>query len=144
MPQRSGRFLMWCSVSVALGACGDDGPGIVDADPPVPGTITVVATGVTGAQGRLLITEARAADGRQAAIACTPIDADPFAATVVLETVIGPTPCEDSSPITLAPGTYSLLTAVLQGGSTTPDACARATAAVDGDVTVTMPALGAC
>lgn len=117
-----------------LGACGDDG---------APGIITVTATGVTGSQGKLLITEARTSDGRQAAIHCQPITSDPFSATAVLETIVGPTPCEVSSPITVDAGTYSLLTAVIMGGSMTPDLCARASATVDGDVTVTMPTLTA-
>ena len=121
-------------LTAGLGACGDDG---------APGTITVTATGVTGSQGKLLITEARADDGRQAAIHCQPITSDPFSATAVLETIVGPTPCEVSSPITLDAGTYSLLTAVIMGGSMTPDLCARASVTVDGDVAVTMPALTA-
>lgn len=121
------------AVTGAVAACGDSA---------APGTITVTTTGVAGFQGKLLITEARLT-GRQAAIHCAPIAADPFASTVVLETIVGPTPCEVSSPITLDPGTYDLLTAVIMGGSMTPDVCARAQAVVDGDVTVTMPALTA-
>lgn len=123
------------SIAVAESACGDDG---------APGTITVTAAGVTGGQGKLLITEARvASDGRQAAIHCQPITADPFSATVVLETIVGPTPCEASSAITLDAGTYDLLTAVIMGGSMTPDLCARGQVTVDGDVTITMPGLSA-
>ena len=108
------------------------------------GTITVEVADVTGSEGLLLITEARDAEGKQAAVSCVAIDADPFEVTTTLEEIVGATPCEDSAPITLGPGTYDLLTGVLAGGDTEPSACATAQAEVDGDVTVTMPALGAC
>ncbi len=121
------------AVSGVVAACGDGA---------APGTITVTTTGVTGFQGKLLITEAKLV-GRQAAIHCAPIAADPFSSTVVLETIVGPTPCEASSPVSLDPGTYDLLTVVIMGGAVTPDVCARAQAVVDGDVAVTMPALTA-
>ena len=134
-PMRTSGWLgvAFIAISGGLLACGDSA---------APGTITVTTTGVAGFQGKLLITEARLT-GRQAAIHCAPIAADPFSSTVVLETIVGPTPCEDSAPITLDPGTYDLLTAVIMGGSMTPDVCARAQVVVDGDVTVTMPALTA-
>lgn len=109
-----------------------------------PGTITVTVDGVTGAEGLLLITEARDDDGNQAAVHCLPIDADPFSATVVLEEIVGPTPCEESSPINLDPGVYTLLTATIVGGETEPETCAEGEVEVDGDVEITMPALGAC
>lgn len=111
-----------------------------------PGTITAVIDDVTGANtgNMLLITEARDENGNQAAIFCEPITADPFSASQVLEAIVGPTPCEDSEPIELAAGAYSLLTAVMEGGAEGPSQCAESTVDVDGDVTVTMPALGAC
>jgi hypothetical protein len=134
------RFLAasWASsqlVVVALvAACGGEDGG-------EPGTITVAVNGVTGGQGKLLITEARIA-GRQAAISCVPIAADPFTASVVLEEIVGPTPCEDSAPISLDAGTYDLLSVVMMGGGA-PETCARGQAVVDGDVTVAMPAFTA-
>lgn len=109
-----------------------------------PGTITLVVEGVTGAEGLLLITEARDEEGKQAAIACTTIDADPFDVTQVLEEIVGATPCEESTVLTLDPGTYDLATGVIAGGETEPTQCAEAQVSVDGDVSVTMPALGAC
>jgi hypothetical protein len=109
-----------------------------------PGYVTVVNEGVGASDGLLLITEARDADGNQAAVLCTSIDADPFDATAQLEAIVGDTPCEDSEPVELAAGTYDLLTATIAGGETEPRACATAQVEVDGDVTVTMPALGAC
>lgn len=109
-----------------------------------PGTITVMVEGVTGADGLLLITEAKDENGNQAAISCIPIDADPFSATFEMEEVVGPTPCEESGPIELVGGTYDLLSATLAPGEMEPRACAEAVAEVDGDVTVDMPSLGAC
>lgn len=126
------------ALALLAAACTDDGAG------PQPGTITVQVAGVAGASGKLLITEARTSDGRQAAISCVPIAADPFATTVVLETIVGPTPCEESAPIELAAGTYTLRTVVMMGGSMTPEQCASSSVVVDGDVTVAMPPLGAC
>lgn len=126
-------LVLVCLLAPVHAACGDD---------PSPGTITVTASGITGAQGKLWLTEARLA-GRQAAIACVPIDADPFSATVVLEAIVGPTPCEDSAPIELAAGTYDILTAVMMGGAPAPDVCARGQVVVDGDAAITMPALTA-
>jgi len=111
-----------------------------------PGFITVEVDGVTGSVGLLLITEARDADDadRQAAIHCVAIDADPFAITFDLEEIVGATPCEESEPLLLDAGPYDLLTATIAGGETEPRSCATASVEVDGDVTVTMPALGAC
>lgn len=120
------------SVLLLLGCKGD------------PGFITVVVEGLTGSEGLLLITEARDAEGNQAAISCVSIDADPFETTVELEAIVGPTPCEVSEPIELDGGTYDLLTATILGGETEPRACATAQVEVDGDVSVTMPALGDC
>ena len=108
------------------------------------GTITVVYEGVTGADGLLLITDARDAEAKQSAISCVSVDADPFDVTVTLEEIVGSTPCEDSAPIVLGPGTYDLSGGVLAGGDTEPSLCTAAQVEVDGDVTVTMPALGPC
>lgn len=113
-------------------------------DAGAPGVVTVVVSGVADAEGLLLITEARDADGNQAAVACVPIDANPFDATFALEEIVGATPCEESAPITLDGGTYDLLTGVIAGGATEATSCAEAQVVVDGDVTVEMPALGAC
>ena len=118
-----------------LAGCGDDGGG-------APGTITITASGLTGGQGKLLITEARIG-ANQAAISCIPITADPFSTSAVLEAIVGPTPCEDSSPISLAAGTYDVLSVVMVGGAAGPEVCARGTAVVDGDVTVALPAFAA-
>lgn len=109
-----------------------------------PGFITVVVEDVTGSEGLLLITEARDADGNQAAISCVSIDADPFDHTGELEAIVGPTPCEDSEPVELDAGVYDLLTATILGGETEGRACATAEVEVNGDVSVTMPALGDC
>lgn len=132
---------MWpalCLTTLTMGstliACGDPAPS--------PGTITVSASGITGKQGKLLITEARI-EGRQSAISCVPIDADPFSVTVVLEAIVGPTPCEDSAPVMVDGGTHDILSAVIMGGSMTPELCARGQVVVDGDVTLTLPAFTA-
>ncbi len=125
----------WVVVAGWLAGCGDDGGG-------APGTITVTASGLTGAQGKLLITEARAG-ANQAAISCIPITADPFSTSAVLEAIVGPTPCEDSAPIALTAGTYDLLSVVMIGGAAGPEVCARGSAVVDGDVTVALPAFTA-
>ncbi len=109
-----------------------------------PGYVTVVVEGVSAAEGQYLITEARDENGNQAAIACVQIDADPFDWTGELEAIVGPTPCEDSAPTELPAGDYELITGVIAGGETEPSACAYADVEVDGDVTVEMPALGAC
>lgn len=142
--QRSGRAtpgMAHLAVGLAL-AVGT--AGCTDKPEGKPGTITVTASGVTSGQGKLLITEARAADGRQAAISCQPLTPGSFSSSAMLETIVGPTPCEDSSPIVLELGAYDLLTTVIMGGSMTPEQCARATVQVDGNVAVTMPALGPC
>lgn len=134
------RSTMWPALSFAfvgltlVAACGDPAPS--------PGTITVSVSGITGKQGKLLITEARI-QGRQSAISCVPIDADPFSATVVLEEIIGPTPCEDSAPIAVPGGVHDLLSAVIMGGAVTPEICARGQVSVDGDVSITLPGLTA-
>ena len=120
-------------VVVGLVACGDD---------PAPGTITVSAHAVTGGQGKLLITEARIG-GRQAAISCIPIAADPFDATVILETIVGPTPCETSSPIVLDAGTYDIKSVVMMGGAAAPDTCAVGQVEVAGNVAIDLPAFTA-
>lgn len=109
-----------------------------------PGTLTVAYEGVTGAEGLLLITEARDAEGKQAAISCVEIDADPFDVSVTLEEIVGSTPCEDSAPIVLGPGPYDLTVGVLAGGDTEPSQCGSAQVTVDGDVRFSMPALSAC
>lgn len=109
-----------------------------------PGYLTVVVEGVTASEGQYLITEARDENGNQAAIACVMVDADPFDWTGELEAIVGPTPCEDAEPIELPAGTYELLTGVIAGGATEASICATASAEVDGDVTVEMPALEAC
>jgi hypothetical protein len=128
---------MWLGttlMALTLTACGDPAPS--------PGTITVTASGITGKQGKLLITEARI-EGRQSAISCVPIDADPFSTTVVLEAIVGPTPCEDSAPIEAPGGTHDILSAVIMGGQMTPEICARGQVMVDGDVSLTLPAFTA-
>ena len=109
-----------------------------------PGEITVVAEGIVGATGLLLVTEALDVDGNQAAIACLSIDADPYDATFTMEEIVGSTPGEDSAPIELDGGEYTISSGVIAGGETTPSQCAEATVTVDGDVTVTLPAFEAC
>lgn len=108
------------------------------------GTLTVEVEGLTGATDLLLITEARDEEGKQAAISCVTVDADPFDASTTLEAIVGETPCEDSDPIDLAAGVYQLTTATIAGGAEDPTACAAYTAEVDGDVTVVAPELGDC
>lgn len=110
-----------------------------------PGTITVVVEGVTGAQGLILLNEARVAeDGRQAAFSCTAIDADPFSTTEVLLELTGNDPCTLGGAILLDPGLYDITTVTIAGGSQTPTSCATDQVEVDGDVEIEMPALGAC
>src|SRR5262245_41304201 len=109
----------------AAAACGDNSPGN-------PGTIAIRASGITGGTGKLPITEARI-DGRQAAVSCIPIEADPFTTTAVLEEIVGATPCEESNPITLDGGLYAIRSVVQMGGAPAPELCANGEITVNGD-----------
>lgn len=133
MTGRAWSRLSIVGVVVVLAACGDD---------PEPGTITISAHAITGGQGKLLITEARIG-GRQAAISCVPIAADPFDATEILEAIVGPTPCETSAPIVLDAGTYDIKSVVMMGGAASPTTCAVGRVEVAGDVTIELPAFTA-
>lgn len=108
------------------------------------GVVTVVVEGVEGAEGLLLITDARDADDNQAGVACVSIDADPFGASFPMRELGGDSPCDESPTATLSGGEYTLSAGVVAGGETEASQCAEASITVDGDITVTLPALGTC
>ncbi|MFT7518938.1 MAG: hypothetical protein ACI9MC_001072 [Kiritimatiellia bacterium] len=109
-----------------------------------PGIITVTVADIAGHDGKLWITEARSEDGRQWAVGCVPIDADPFAGSTQLVEIVGETPCDPAGPTAVDAGSYTINTSVMQGGSQTPDLCATREVEVNGDVEAVMPELAAC
>jgi len=165
---RSSMFIA-VAMCFSLAACGDDDGGSadaslpaadaavvydapvpdatpVDASPPAPGKVTIVATDLTGLVGKVLLISAFQATTR-AGGACDQITVSPETITTVLKVpnqAMG-NPCDLGADALLDPGTYQITAGTYTPGEMTPGSCATTTAeVVDGDVTVNLPALGAC
>jgi hypothetical protein len=170
MSRSLGRLL---GLLVAVcGACGggddnppvpDSAPGTPDAGPGAPdagapdaagraadaalqGTLTIEASGITGAMGKIaLVMVMESGGGPILGGICVPITADPGSFSDVAKT---PTeqgnPCALGADVVFANGSYDLLGGIYTPGSMTPEQCSTTTVDVVGDTVVTMPAFGAC
>ena len=133
-------------IAVAVGGCGSssDDASTTSASPPVSGTVTLDLSEATEAQGLVMLSLiGKNLPQQPMAAACAIVDSDPYGFTGEFFPIAGPDPCSlESEPLMLDPGTYSVVVAVMPGGSTSPDQCAEAEVTVDGDVTVEIAALG--
>lgn len=156
--------------AIALGGCGDDGGDSVDAaasandasvadgaagsDAALPdatqadagtgaGTITIVSPELTGLVGKVLLVMATQGTTRFAGT-CDQITTSPETITSVMKQPAGMNPCALGTDAVLAPGSYDITAGIYTPGQMTPEQCAYTTATVAGNVSVTLPALGAC
>ncbi len=129
---------------VAPGCSSGDGAASSTPPPnPVPGTVTLDVSGVTGATGLVMLAVVRDSMHPQAfAAACDIVDTDPFGFTGQLMPITGGDPCTlGTEPVQFDPGTYEVVVAVLEGGSQTPQQCTQTDVTVDGDTTVEVTGL---
>lgn len=108
-----------------------------------PGTITIVSAELTGLVGKVLLVSASQGAGRLAGT-CDQITMSPQTITSVMKTPQAMNPCTLGAEITLDPGTYDITAGLYTPGQMTPEQCASTTATVAGNITVNLPALGAC
>jgi len=139
---------VWAAIVIAVTIVGcdsssDDAP-TTTVSPPVSGTVTLDLSKATEAQGLVMLSLiGKNLPQQPMAAACAIVDSDPYGFTGEFFPIAGPDPCSlESEPLTLDPGTYSVVVAVMPGGSTSPDQCAEAEVTVNGDVTVEIAALG--
>ena len=126
-----------------------DGP----ADPttevdgaPAPAWVTIKASGITGATGKIvLVGVTKTGVGGFLAAVCAPVTADPMSVNAVAKLPSASNPCDLGAEVAFADGTYEVRGGIYTGGSKTPERCANATVTVaGGPATVTLPAFGAC
>ena len=143
----------------AVGGSGGSG-GSGGAAAPQPGTITVTQNDITGHQGKVFLAIATKTVPQEPLGAhCEMIDESPDSITGTLSQ-IGEHPCDLGSPIIFEPGEYQVWGVILipgdnggggaagagggGGGSPELQACSITGVNVDGNVEVTLPALGDC
>lgn len=104
-----------------------------------PGTITLTSTAIQGRSDKILLVYAvPAGGGAQLARLCAGIDSDDFtlSATVMSDIPSGSDPCGgNTSETTFAQGTYEVTASVFTGGQQTPEAQAKFSVDVKGNVT---------
>lgn len=112
--------------------------------PPAPGTVTLDLSGVTGASGLVMLAlVGHNLPTQPMAATCSVVDGDPFSFSSEYFPITGDEPCAlGSVPVEFAPGSYEVIVAVLEGGSTSPEQCSQTGVTVNGDVTVEVTALG--
>ena len=141
------HIAVWAAafIAVTVVGCGSSDNGATSTTPPpVPGVVTLDLSEATEAQGLVMLSLiGKNLPQQPMAAACAIVDSDPYGFTGEFFPIAGPDPCSlESEPLMLDPGTYSVVVAVMPGGSTSPDQCAEAEVTVNGDVTVEITALG--
>ncbi len=155
--------------ALSLSACGDDDAGPTDAggtpdagamtvdagsmadagampDAAVAtGTVTVRASGITGATGKvvLVFVTGPGMGGLRGAV-CEPVTADPMAFVAVAKTPGATNPCELGAEVVYPDGTYDVTAGIYTPGMMTAERCATTTVVVAGTGDVTLPAFGTC
>jgi hypothetical protein len=142
---------------VAIDAAAPDGPAdaapqdtappgdAAPADAAPLGSVTIRASGVTGATGKVVLVGVtpHGVAGFQGAV-CEPVTSDPLSFTAVAKTPTAGNPCDLGAIAVFADGAYDVLGGLYTPGNTTPDLCANTTVTVAGTGDVTLPAFGAC
>ena len=142
------RSAVWAAafITAMVVGCGSSDGGVTTTTtlPPAPGSVSLDLSAVTDAEGLVMLSLiGKKLPQQPMAAACAIVDSDPYGFTGEFFPIAGPDPCSlESEPLVLDPGTYSVVVAVMPGGSTSPDQCAEAEITVDGDVTVEIAALG--
>lgn len=162
------RWLLVALLSGVMAACGggDDEEGadaavtgpdgaVVDASTPdasgpdatpTPGTLTIEASGITGANGKIVLAFVQQpGGGAVVGQICEPVTADPGSISGVAKMQAGGgNPCALGAEVTIDPGMYEVNAGLYTPGMMTPDLCASTTVVVNGDSTATLPAFDAC
>lgn len=113
---------------------------------PAPGKITAKIAGLSGAASKALVVFSGSLMGSPAGT-CFGVSSDPFSAMDTLKPRKSGamSPCEfDAGDKLFGPATYAVSFYLFAPPAMMPEKCATAMVKVDGDVTVTAPALGAC
>jgi len=125
------------------GGSGTGGSG--GSTDPQPGTIAVSASGITDANGKIMLVMTGMGTAGAAA-ACASITGDPGAVSneVLKVSLSDNNPCELGEAKQFDPGFYTLSAGIYVPSEQTPEQCSEAEATVDGPQEVTLPAFGSC
>jgi hypothetical protein len=144
---------------LVVAACGGDGGsgdntgGPVDEttsttttaapQPAVPGQVEIAVDGITGGSTQILLTMIHGGNPeRPLGVSCAQLDDDPWSYSGLVYPIEGDHPCAlGTTPIEFEPGTYQAIFGVYTGGQRSPDQCVEVEFEVDGNTTVTAPAM---
>lgn len=153
------KIAMIAASLLVAAACGGDGDGGGDSggtvadtttttttsapQPAVPGQVEIAVDGITGGSTQILLTMIHGGNPqRTLGVSCAQIDDDPWSYSGLVYPIEGDDPCAlGPTPIEFEPGTYQATFGVFTGGQRSPDQCVEVEFEVDGDTTVTAPAL---
>jgi hypothetical protein len=152
------KMVLMAALLLVVAACGDDGDSAGDSGgrtggtgddattataAQAPGQVEIAVDGVAGGNTQILLTMIHGGNPeRPLGVSCAQIDADPWSFSGLVYPIEGDHPCAlGTTPIEFEPGTYQATFGVFTGGARSPDQCAEVEFEVDGNTTVTAPAL---